>query len=428
MIGLANRLRSGFAQSQRSLLSRALSAIRRNGGTALYVPDDYAGAFIDSVGMPPVTAVGDYVGLLTDRSYGAGNLGGELVVNGGPFTNTTGWTTPIAGSVLSVAANELILTEGGTQNPSADFNIGAQVGKTYRVTAVIRKSPSATTSVRITVNGGSTVLAEVTNTTATSFSGTFTATNTGFLRLYAITSAGSGGQMILTNISVREVLGNHATQATTASKPLVTQLANGTKALDFDGSNDLLTLSSGAILQQGSDHWVTAAFVLDAVGGLQTIYSTASTTAAQALVCQPYVDGGDLRIKVAWREDSGTSVILSGPVASAGVPYVVTACRISGMGFLYVNGVLAASSSVAFLGATTVNTASIGASVRTTTTNYLNGKVIDLALGQTMLTETDRILIETSMARRCRAQYAVSTPTLSLDFTTGAYSVSDGEI
>lgn len=50
-----------------TLLHQALSTIRRNGGTLIGIPDNFAGTYTDSTGTTPVTAVGDVIGKLNDR-------------------------------------------------------------------------------------------------------------------------------------------------------------------------------------------------------------------------------------------------------------------------------------------------------------------------------------------------------------------------
>lgn len=472
-----------------------------------------ATTYIDSTGTQPVTAINDLVGLLTDRSYGAGNLGGELSPG---FSSATGWAL---GAGSAITDGKLVCTAMGT-GVNAIYPIGSQQGKSYAVTYTIDTLTAG--SIKLIASSG---VSGQTRTTTGTFTElivpTGTAGNIGFQPVATFTGS-------IASFSVREVLGNHASQPTTASKPLVTRvprklgpniaipttattgwgttsasiasdgtaltvtntsaaegyanssppllggktylvtlvvnpstgggaitlagtriglggagfkqytvsptsdfLSNGlrvstnsataghtiafqnisvqevlewTPALDFDGSNDLLTLSSGAILQQGSDHFVTAAFVLDAFGVAQTIYATSSSAAANPIVCQIWASVSGA-ISATWRDDAGATVTITGTTLTAGVSYVATAARVGGVGYLFLNGTQVGTSSVAALGTTTVNNASIGASVRNTTVNYLNGKLIDIALGQSTLTEADRKTIERNMAQRAGVTY-----------------------
>ena len=189
-----------------------------------YDPSDFSTMFQDSAGTTPVTAVEQPVGLVLDKSKGL-VLGPELVTNGTFDSGTAGWSAAITGSTIAAVGGELVLTEGGSQNPSADYNFGAIAGKTYKLTATIRKAGAAT-AVRITVNGGATILLESNSSTPVTWSGTFISTGTGTLRLYAIAAASSSGQGIFDNISVKELPGNHATQATAASRPILSARVN----------------------------------------------------------------------------------------------------------------------------------------------------------------------------------------------------------
>jgi hypothetical protein len=64
-----------------TIAQRALSAIRRLGGSVRFVPDNYAGTFIDSTGLTPITAVGDVIGRVNDRGVGTQNATQPTTVN-----------------------------------------------------------------------------------------------------------------------------------------------------------------------------------------------------------------------------------------------------------------------------------------------------------------------------------------------------------
>lgn len=335
-----------------------------------------ATTYIDSTGTQPVTAINDLVGLLTDRSYGAGNLGGELA-----------------------SASSVTLT-GTSAFVALTMTTPPAIGKSYRVTYTYNVSSGA-----VQFGSGASFVNGPVHMGPTSGSYSYVAAGTGTSTDWIAYSNAAFGS--ISGISIREVLGSHATQPTTASKPLVTQLANGTKALDFDGSNDLLTLSSGAILQQGSDHFVTAAFVLDAVGATQTIYATSSTTAVNPLIAT--FDITTLGKLVGyWRDNAGASkTCTSTTTLVAGVPYVATIAKVGINYTLWINGVVEATVAGAALGTTTVDTANIGTqNYGGALNNRLNGKIIDIVIDQGTLTEADRKTIERNMAQRAGVTYA----------------------
>jgi hypothetical protein len=164
--------------------------------------------FIDSTGTQPVTAVGDLVGLTLDRM---GTVGAELVTNGGPFVNTTSWS-PFNGAALSVASGSLRVTNGNYGG--ATFVTTATVGKTYRV-RIVRSGGTATSY-------QGTLLGVVTNLNAGETSVVVKATSNE--TTFFINSGVAGETLDISSYSVKELTGNHATQATTASKPLVARV------------------------------------------------------------------------------------------------------------------------------------------------------------------------------------------------------------
>lgn len=344
-----------------------------------------AQSFIDSTGTQPVTAVGNLVGLTLDRmgTVGPELRSGAVIANTGspPLAGTYDASTGVATVSRTDAANRCDLRITGTT-----------INKSYLV--VVQSTSGAVVQVRT---------AEGANMVATVNSGAYVScvvipvtTNT-----ISIVPSSNGTSATFTLVSCKELTGNHATQATTASKPLVAQLANGSKCLDFDGSNDLLTLGSGAILQQGSDHFVTAAFVLDGTFAVQqSIYTCSSSASTTPLVCDLEVTATTGQIQAFWRDDSNTARTITGAALQIGVPYVATAALIGTTRYLWLNGVLVGTNVQGALGATTVNTANIGALVRTSTTNYLNGKLIDIAICQSTLTDADRRTIERAMAQK----------------------------
>jgi hypothetical protein len=102
-----------------------------------------------------------------------------------------------------------------------------------------------------------------------------------------------------------------------------------------------------------------------------------------------------------WRDDAGTSTTRGSAVGliKLGENYVVTAARIGNMSYLWCNGVLLSSAGQS-LAATTVNATSIGALQRTSTTFFMAGDIFDIAYAQATLTEADRKVIESAMARK----------------------------
>ena len=181
---------------------------------AWYDPSDYSTLFQDSADTNPVTAVEQPVGLMLDKSQGLA-LGSELItpVANQDFSSDTGYWTKSATTTIASGKASLASVPDGTY---ALIRTGVlTVGKVYTITidvldystgeVVIRdgavnhpfKSPSSAAS-----NGTKSV--------------TFLASgNAVGIRTVGITT------LSVDNISVKELAGNHASQATAASRPVL---------------------------------------------------------------------------------------------------------------------------------------------------------------------------------------------------------------
>ena len=178
---------------------------------AWYDPSDYSTLFQDSAGTTPVTAVEQPVGLMLDKSQGL-VLGSELVTNGDFSSGTTGWTL---GAGWTVSSNALAINQVGSAiGASQTFSITA--GKAYvfefDVTSYTSGVLAFGTKTGSSVEFGQT--SAVGHVKRIGFAG---ASNDG-IRFY---STGAGFVGTIDNISVKELPGNHASQATAASRPVL---------------------------------------------------------------------------------------------------------------------------------------------------------------------------------------------------------------
>jgi hypothetical protein len=206
---------------------------------AWYDFSDLSTMFQDSLGSTPVTAVEQPIGLILDKSRGLA-LGNELVANPGYDSDTvwskgTDWA--ISGGVASRGPSA-----GGS---SVSQTVTLTAGVTYRVEYTITNYVAGNFRARFT--GGTAV-----DGTARSAAGTYveyfvalTGNNT--VAISANTAATSGS---VDNISVREVPGWHATQATAAARPIYRVDGSGRGYGFFDGTDDSLatgTITPGAV-------------------------------------------------------------------------------------------------------------------------------------------------------------------------------------
>ena len=197
-----------------------------------YDPSDMSTMFQDAAGTTPVTAMEQPVGLILDKSKGS-VLGSELVVS--PYTGTSSgsWSisstevirTPVTGgAILNVNSTfktgsfyEVTLTVSNFSGDALIFRIGSQFGSPYY---------------GFSGNGNKRFIAQVSGTGA-------------FVWFAGITAG--AGTAIITNISVRELPGNHATQTTTASRPVLSARYNLlTKTEQF---NDAYWIKTGTTAQ-----------------------------------------------------------------------------------------------------------------------------------------------------------------------------------
>lgn len=166
----------------------------------------------DPAGTIPVTGPAQTVGLALDKSKGL-VLGSEAVVNGGFATDTdwtkgSGWT--ISGGVASC--------DGSVQFSQLSQPNVTPLSKYFKVSFTLVSKGASVTNLRVVLGGA--FVGQVDVTSAGTYSGVFF--NSGGSLTFALqTQAGTGAAFAVSidNISVKELPGNHATQATLASRP-----------------------------------------------------------------------------------------------------------------------------------------------------------------------------------------------------------------
>jgi hypothetical protein len=183
--------------------SGIISILFRNSEPGVfYDPSDLTTMFQDTTGTTPVTTPGQTVALLLDKSKGL-VLGSELVVNGNFDTDTTGWTTQSGWSISGGTANANTTTAANVSQLGI-----LTVGKYYKISFTISNFTAGFGAILVITPNFVNVLGN----------GTYTvqgfANSTNF-QVYA----GPTSSFSVDNISVKELAGNHATQATAASRP-----------------------------------------------------------------------------------------------------------------------------------------------------------------------------------------------------------------
>jgi len=222
-----------------------------------YDPSDLTTLYQDSAGTTPVTAVEQPVGLMLDKSKGL-VLGAELVTNGDFSSGTTGWTVPEADATLSVSGGIATLAQGSVDNFCRAYQaITCEVGKCYAVSVEVT-AVSSTISPRVhTVSAGTPSTPTWTAGSIASpqvVSGVFVASATTMYFIMMLPSA-DGASASFDNVSVKELPGNHASQSTSASRPVLSARYN---LLTYTEQFDNAAWSKDSLLAFGSGSTINA--------------------------------------------------------------------------------------------------------------------------------------------------------------------------
>lgn len=224
------------------LRAAVIAALFGNGEQgALYDYSDLSTLFQDSLGTTPVTTDGDPVGLVLDLSQGL-ELGAELVTNGTFDTDISGWTG--TGGGTKTWNNGVYRGEGGGTSGGSYQDIPTS-SSFHRIQFDVRKAGgTGSVSWWIVTDTGTfspNIQATVTNTEFETVTHILPPDGNGY-RIYFQTLTGDG-VIEADNVSVRELPGNHVTQAATAAKPLYR--TNGSISwLERDGFDDELKVTT----------------------------------------------------------------------------------------------------------------------------------------------------------------------------------------
>jgi hypothetical protein len=221
MIGVGVSLRASLAAGKFS--PRALFALSEPG--VWYDPSDLNTMFQDRAGTTLVTTPGQSVGLVLDKRLGL-TPGPELVTD--PASPTLIGT----GTYVDNGNGTYTFTDtvGGQSRPGIEFT-GMPVNKYVRCTVQIT---AISAQMRVSLVAGGPLLSPTAPTTIT-FTGL--ATSTGSFRIsFESTSTTLGWSFTVSNISVREIPGNHMVATADASR--------GTYGIEpFGGRRNLLTFT-----------------------------------------------------------------------------------------------------------------------------------------------------------------------------------------
>jgi len=184
---------------------------------AWYGPSYLSTLFQDSAGTTPVTTAGQPVGLMLDKSKGLVR-GPELVTNG-DFTTDTDWLGISGGTNLTIAGGQATFTISANNRGAfqiADYAAGTWLEIMFDLVSVSAGDVEFIgKSVDDGISGGTAF------SLSASSSGSYKAIvlTISNVNSIAIRNTYSGSTTVIDNVSVRELLGNHAAQATAAARP-----------------------------------------------------------------------------------------------------------------------------------------------------------------------------------------------------------------
>jgi len=220
-----------------------------------YSPDDYSTLFQDSAGTTPVTAVEQPVGLMLDKSQGL-VLGPEAMV----------LSTPDFLSGATASGFTVTSTIAGTARASFSIS-GLTVGRYYRITGALTGGVPLLWDNAVNLAGTpqTTVVAGVQYLAATA-----TTMYLGFKDF----SSTIGKQYVFSGLSVKELPGNHASQSTAASRPVLRARYN---LLTYSEQFDNAAWTRAAIQAFGSGSVANAIAAPDGTTTADLIAETATS-------------------------------------------------------------------------------------------------------------------------------------------------------
>lgn len=214
-----------------------------------YDPNDLSTMYHAAAGTIPVTASGQPVGLMLDKSKGL-VLGSELVTNGDFSNGTTGWTA--SNVTQSIVSGQLFLTATGSNTQVSYQTLNTEIGKFYIVSCYATSSANNVTknAARMRIMTASPVVSMVKSDGLKQkiqliFMATSTTTNLE-LSVASFWAWGAvGDSAYFDDVTCHKLDGNHAYQNDSARRPI---LRDAPRRIDFDAVDDKLITSLPAQL------------------------------------------------------------------------------------------------------------------------------------------------------------------------------------
>ena len=237
----------GSSSKNLSQLIKSLFSLGEQGFA--YDPNDLTTLYQDAAGTIPVTATGQPVGLMLDKSKSL-KLDVEKSEFANGFSSLSGIVAISASNMMLELSNGVLeITSLSGVNNRAEVPISRlSVGSRYIVSIVCRRvGATGSQTLRLFTPFSQTPYSyEISSEDFRPYLFVLEATATsGVIRLYAAGSMGGAGKLAVESVSVKEVLGNHAYQTTSSMRPL---LQNSPRKIDYDAVDDKLIVSLPAQL------------------------------------------------------------------------------------------------------------------------------------------------------------------------------------
>ena len=215
-----------IGSSSKNLTQIIKSIFANNEQGFAYDPNDLSTMYQDAARIVAVSAVGQAVGLMLDKSKEV--LSTEKVVNP-DFDSDTAW---LKTANVTISNGSAILNVAGG-NPVLRQNVGLTAGKWYEVIVDVTEVTSGSSMFRIYGAGGnSDAIFSITSAGIYKAMTRARSDATGLIGFSA-----SSASMKISSASVKELAGNHAYQTTSAARPI---LQDTPRRIDFDTVDDKL--------------------------------------------------------------------------------------------------------------------------------------------------------------------------------------------
>lgn len=219
-------------------LNSIISEIFANGEQGFTrTPGDLSTMFQDAAGTIPVTGAGQPVGLMLDKGNGL-ILGNDLITNGDFSNGSTMWQSvdgPGKPTNTHMSVTNGVMTCTGVDSVRLCQSRQLTQGKWYKLSCDVISSNVAI--VLTAAQGEDLTNMVVSNTFSLGNGKRTTYFYSNYSSLFIGIRAGGAGSFSIDNITLQEIKGNHAYQATSAFRPI---LQNAPRRIDFDAVDDKL--------------------------------------------------------------------------------------------------------------------------------------------------------------------------------------------